>query len=57
MLPMPQDLDINNFFKDEWEILDVNDVVVGLIKEDSAMLAALRRIFTNLIPQKFHVFY
>jgi hypothetical protein len=48
---------LKSMFKDEWEILDVNDVVVGLIKEDSAMLAALRRIFTNLIPQKFHVYH
>ena len=39
---------------DEWTILDVNDAEIGLIKEDSALMATLRRFLTNLIPQTYH---
>lgn len=39
---------------DEWSILDGNDQEIGLIKEDSALLATLRRFLTNLIPQTYH---
>jgi hypothetical protein len=43
------------FVKDEWMLLDNMDNQVGLIKEDSALLALIRRHVINLIPQKFHV--
>ena len=39
--------------KDEWEILDVNDQVIGLIGEDDMVLALIRRFATNLVPQHF----
>ena len=42
-----------SFLKDEWEILDLQDQVVGHMKEDSAMMAILRRFLSNLIPQNF----
>lgn len=41
---------------DEWQILDANDVEIGLIKEDSALLATLRRFLSNLIPQNYDAF-
>jgi len=43
----------SSFIRDSWEILDVNDGVVAKITEDSTMLALLRRILSNLIPQTF----
>ena len=39
---------------DEWTILDANDREIGLIKEDSPLMATLRRFLTNLIPQTYH---
>ncbi len=44
---------LKSILKDEWTILDVADAEIGLIQEDSALLATLRRFLTNLIPQKF----
>ena len=45
---------IKSFLRDEWAILDATDHEIGLIQEDSLMLALLRRFVTNLIPQDFH---
>ena len=39
--------------QDEWIILDALDNEIGTIKEDSLILALLRRFVTNLIPQNF----
>jgi len=44
---------MKSILKDEWEIMDSNDQPIGLIQEDSMLLAMLRRLMTNLIPQKF----
>ncbi|WP_040711474.1 hypothetical protein [Paenibacillus curdlanolyticus] len=46
---------MKSILKDEWVILSPNETEVGLIKEDSALMAMLRRFLTNLIPQKFNV--
>jgi len=42
-----------SMLKDEWILMDSNDIEIGRIREDSAMLATLRRFVTNLIPQKY----
>ncbi len=39
--------------QDKWEVLDPADQVVGSIEEDSLALALLRRLATNLIPQRY----
>ena len=39
--------------RDEWEVLDVNDNVLGKLFEDSMGLALLRRFLSNLIPQNY----
>ena len=44
---------LKSMVKDEWVLLDSADREIGLIKEDSVMLALARRLLTNLIPQKF----
>lgn len=38
--------------RDEWVIMDANEVEIGRIREDSTLLAVLRR-FINIIPQDF----
>jgi hypothetical protein len=46
-----------SIIKDEWIILDPNDQEIGLIMEDSQLLALIRRFIelaTLLLPQKFH---
>jgi hypothetical protein len=43
-------------FRDEWQILDVQDREIGLVQEDSTVLALLRRfvnLISLLIPQKY----
>ncbi len=45
---------LKSMIQDEWAILDLNDQEVGMIKEDSALLAMVRRFLSNLVPQKFH---
>lgn len=43
-----------SLFRDEWVILDAAGNEIGNIKEDSGMLAFVRRFLTNLVPQTFH---
>ncbi|MCY1083102.1 hypothetical protein [Archangium lansingense] len=44
---------LKSILRDEWLILDVNDQEVGTIQEDSMLLAIVRRLLTNLVPQTF----
>lgn len=44
-----------SMLRDEWEVLDVNDNVVGSLFEDSMGLALLRRFLSNLIPQNYDI--
>jgi len=44
-----------SILRDEWEILDVGDNVVGKLFEDSMGLALLRRFLSNLIPQNYDI--
>lgn len=37
----------------EWDILDALDQEIGKIREDSALLAAMRRLILKIIPQSF----
>ena len=46
---------LKSIFKDEWTILDANDEPIGSIKEDSALLALLRRFLSGLIAQSYTV--
>lgn len=46
---------LKSIMKDEWIIMDQNDMDIGFIKEDSLGLAVLRRFLTNLVPQKYDV--
>jgi uncharacterized protein YxjI len=44
---------LKSMVRDEWEILDANDAVIGFIREDSMALALLRRFGLNFIPQEY----
>jgi uncharacterized protein YxjI len=44
-----------SLLRDEWEILDVSDHVIGSLFEDSMGLALLRRFLVSLIPQNYDI--
>ena len=44
-----------SMLRDEWEILDVNDNVIGKLFEDSMGLALVRRFLSNLVPQNYDI--
>ncbi len=46
---------LKSILRDEWEILDVSDNVVGLLFEDSMGMALLRRFLSSLIPQNYDI--
>ena len=46
---------LKSIFRDEWTVLDENESEIGIIKEDSALMATLRRFASNLIPQSYHL--
>lgn len=48
---------LKSILRDEWEVLDVNDSVRGVLVEDSMGLALLRRFLTNLVPQNYDMLF
>ncbi|GIP59631.1 hypothetical protein MKX50_06195 [Paenibacillus sp. FSL W8-0186] len=44
-----------SILKDEWIILNAGEAEIGRIKEDSRLLALLRRFLSSLIPQTYNV--
>lgn len=44
---------LRSLLRDQWLVLDENDQEVGKIEEDSMLLALVRRLLTNLVPQSF----
>ncbi|WP_127533280.1 hypothetical protein [Paenibacillus kobensis] len=46
---------MKSILKDEWVIMSPSEREIGLIKEDSVLMAMLRRFLSNLIPQTFNV--
>ncbi|MCA8959532.1 MAG: hypothetical protein KDC38_03420 [Planctomycetes bacterium] len=44
-----------SLLRDSWEFLDPDDRPIGKLEEDSTMLAVVRRLLTNLIPQTYHL--
>ncbi len=51
---LKEDIGLKSILKDEWLFLDTDDREIGSIKEDSMVLALLRRFVISLIPQKYH---
>jgi uncharacterized protein YxjI len=46
-----------SLLRDEWDVLDTADNKIGTLIEDSLGLALLRRLLTNLVPQRYDVFF
>jgi len=44
-----------SILKDEWDIMNSSDAVIGKLSEDSLLFALLRRFLSNLIPQSFNL--
>ncbi|MBC7875716.1 MAG: hypothetical protein H7Y59_00980 [Anaerolineales bacterium] len=44
-----------SLLRDEWEILDVSDNVIGKLFEDSMALALIRRFLSGLVPQNYDI--
>lgn len=44
---------LKSILRDEWMLLDASDTQVGSIHEDSLVLALVRRLLSNLVPQTF----
>jgi hypothetical protein len=42
-----------SLLRDAWEFWDRSGAVIGVIQEDSMLLALLRRFLTNLVPQHY----
>lgn len=45
---------LKSILRDEWLILDANDVEIGFIQEDNTLIALIRRFVIELIPQSYH---
>lgn len=45
---------LKSFLRDEWIFADEQEREMGLIQEDSTLLALVRRLVTNLVPQNYH---
>ncbi len=43
----------HSIIRDEWEVLDPNDQVIGTLIEDSVALALVRRFLSALVPQNY----
>jgi len=46
---------IKSILRDEWHVLDPSGNVLAQIQEESAVMALIRRLLVNLIPQSFIV--
>ena len=46
-----------SIIRDEWKVLDPADGEMGTLIEDTLGLAVLRRLLTNLVPQRYDVFF
>lgn len=46
---------LKSIFKDEWSILDANGEEIGLVQEDSGIMALVRRFLLKFLPQTFKV--
>jgi len=45
-----------SILRDEWKVLDAAEQEIATVIEDSMALALLRRLLTNLVPQRYDVF-
>jgi hypothetical protein len=46
---------LKSVLRDEWEFYDPQGMQIGLLQEDSMVLALARRVLTNLVPQSYNL--
>ena len=46
---------LKSILRDKWELLDPQDNSIGTVEEDSMLMAMLRRVLSQLIPQAFSI--
>ena len=46
---------VKSIFRDEWTVLNASGDEIGKIKEDSGLMALVRRFLIKIIPQTYHV--
>lgn len=46
---------LNSILRDEWVVLNEKEEEIAQVKEDSMLLALVRRFLVNLIPQQYDV--
>ena len=46
---------LKSIFRDEWNLLDADGALIGKVKEDSGIMALIRRFLIKIIPQTFRV--
>jgi hypothetical protein len=46
---------MRSILRDEWHILDVNEQPLATVREESQLMALLRRFLSSLIPQSFQI--
>ena len=46
---------LKSILRDEWSILSLDEQEVGVVKEDSGIMALVRRFLIKIIPQTFRV--
>lgn len=46
---------MRSIFRDRWEVLDPSDHLLGVLEEDDATMALIRRLLFNLIPQNYDI--
>ena len=46
---------LKSILRDSWEMLDARDTPIGKVEEDSMAMAMLRRLLSNLVPQRFQL--
>src|SRR5260370_17484697 len=45
----------SSIIRDSWIVMDPDDTEIGMIQEDSLMLALIRRTFFKFLPPQFHL--
>lgn len=44
---------LKSILRDEWDLCDAHDTPIALLREDSMVMAVIRRFVSNLIPQNY----
>ncbi len=46
---------LRSILRDQWEVLDANEQLIGMLEEDSMALALIRRFLASIVPQNYDI--